>query len=128
MGGLLKQAAYVGVAGAFGAVLRMVIGQIIGSSSGFPVATLAVNSIGTFLLCFIVAKVAGNWTIQENSKVALQTGFLGSFTTFSAFSMETVHLFEAGQYVLAVLYVSASIVCGLGVALVGFLLGRKRRV
>lgn len=123
----MKQAVYVGVAGSFGAVLRMVIGQVIGSSSGFPVATLTVNSIGTFLLCFFVARVAGGWAIRENSKVALQTGFLGSFTTFSAFSMETVHLFEMGQFVLALLYVSASIVCGLGLALVGSLLGRKRR-
>ena len=51
----MKKLIWIGLAGAAGAILRTVIGQIVNDESGFPIATFAVNIVGTFLLCFIVA-------------------------------------------------------------------------
>ena len=62
---------------------------------------LSVNIIGTFLLCFLVTGVVRKISAAKHIQDAMTTGFLGSFTTFSALSMETVLLFENGQLVIA---------------------------
>lgn len=124
----MKRALYIGIAGAIGAILRTAIAEMVGDEIGFPFATLFVNILGSFLLCLLVSKVISGFVINSNLKVALQTGFLGSFTTLSAFSMETVHLLEDGQLFLAFLYVSISLLGGLSVGVLGFSLGRKRRI
>lgn len=124
----MKRVCYIGLAGALGAILRTWVGLIWGNEVGFPVATLTVNLIGTLLLCFIGSKLANGMSMDKEMSAAIQTGFLGSFTTFSAFSMETVLLFESGQMITAFLYISMSVIGGLGAGLLGFSLGRKRRV
>ena len=90
---------------------------------GFPVGTLFVNIVGSFAM----GVAAGYFAFRGESSMALRlfltTGILGGFTTFSAFSLETVLLFERGQVGLAALYVAGSVagsVAGLiaGLALV----------
>lgn len=122
----MKQVFYIGLAGAAGAILRTGIGQMMGSGFGFPLSTFIVNMIGTFLLCFLVTGVLKKWQVNEKIEGAMTTGFLGSFTTFSAFSMETVLLIENGQFVSAAIYVSASILGGVGAGLLGSSIGRKK--
>lgn len=117
----MKQAIYVGIAGMFGAILRTTIGLWIGEGSSFPVATFLVNMVATWLLCFIATGVLKNQRLQE----IVTVGFLGSFSTFSAFSMETVLLFENGQILTVIVYVSASILSGIAIGLFGFRCGRK---
>lgn len=124
----MRRAFYIGIAGAVGAVLRTVIAELIGHEVRFPVATLSVNIIGTFLLCFLISTITERFSIHEDLNAALQIGFLGSFTTLSAFSMETVHLLESGQVVLTFFYVGVSLIGGLSAGLLGFSLGRKRRL
>lgn len=109
-----------------GAVSRTGIGQMIHNEAGFPIATFMVNIIGTFLLCFLVAGMVEKLNAKKDVQDAITTGFLGSFTTFSALSMETVLLVENGQGLLALSYVSLSILCGLGAGLLGFHFGRKK--
>ena len=84
------------------------------------------NIIGTFLLCFIIAGAFRKLNSHKHMQEAMTTGFLGSFTTFSALSMETVLLLESGRLDLAALYVVSSILGGLAAGALGFYIGGKR--
>ena len=122
----MKTYIWIGLAGAVGALLRTGIGELIPHQSGFPVATFMVNIIGTFLLCFLVTGVVQKISAAKPIQDAITTGFLGSFTTFSALSMETVLLVENGELVIAVLYVGLSIAGGIAAGLFGFHVGQKK--
>lgn len=122
----MKKLIWIGLAGAAGAILRTVIGQIVSGESGFPIATFGVNIVGTFLLCFIVAGALRKSNATKDIEDIVTTGFLGAFTTFSALSMETILLVETGQFITAVLYVAMSILGGLGAGVLGFYVGRKK--
>lgn len=82
--------------------------------SDFPVATLVINVLGSFMMGAIVGYLAFTGEISEHWRLFLTTGVLGGFTTFSTFALESVFLFERGQSAQAWIYVMASI--GLGVA------------
>ncbi len=117
---------WIGLAGAAGALARTAIGQLVGDESGFPIATFSVNIIGTFLMCSIIAGAFRKLNSHKQMQEAITTGFLGSFTTFSALSMETVLLLESGRLDLAALYVVSSILGGLAAGALGFYIGGKR--
>ncbi|MBO0602991.1 CrcB family protein [Sporosarcina sp. E16_3] len=122
----MKKVLWMGLAGAAGATIRVLIGQAVPNVSGFPISTLAVNVIGTFLLCFIIAGAFRTLSAHKDVQDIVTTGFLGSFTTFSALSVETVLLVENNQFILAGLYVLCSILGGLSAGGLGFRLGRKK--
>lgn len=121
----MKQALYVGFAGAIGAICRVGIGRLFIDASDFPMSTLTVNLIGTFILCLLSAGVIQRLTADKQIQTAVTTGFIGSFTTFSAFSMETVNLMQDGQVMLAIFYVAVSVIGGLAIGLFGFMIGRR---
>lgn len=121
----MKKALLVGIAGALGAICRVGIGELTGVSTNFPVATFAVNMLGTFLLCFLSAGVIQLITVNEEVRTAITTGFLGSFTTFSAFSMETLTLFQNSNLMLALLYIAGSMIGGLMFGIAGMRIGWK---
>ena len=112
----------VAVGGALGAVARYGVG--IGAARwlglGFPWGTLAVNVVGGFAMGWLAARVGPE---QEALRLALGVGVLGGFTTFSAFSLETVRLMEH-QPGLAALYAAASVVLSVGACWLGLYLGR----
>lgn len=86
---------------------------------GIPVATLAVNVIGSLAMGILVVVLA-----KKGGQIAspfLLTGLLGGFTTFSAFSLDTLTLFERGQYQGAVLYVVLSVGLSIGAVVLGVL-------
>ena len=118
----MRKILFIGGAGAIGAISRTVIGLVVEA----PLATLAVNLIGTFLLCFFVAGMAHKLSSDKSIQDAVTTGFLGSFTTFSTLSMETVLLFQEGQLLLGMLYVGVSLVGGIATGLLGFHVGGKK--
>ncbi len=101
---------YVGLAGGLGAICRYVIGFYIAPSSSFPFSTLLVNLIGCFALAFVLSRTE---RFSYKLRLALGTGFLGSFTTFSAFSVETILLVEQSEYALALIYLICSIIGGM---------------
>ena len=111
----------VACAGALGALCRYAISLAVGPL-GFPWATLGVNVSGSFLLglLYAVAPVPDGML-----KVAVGTGFLGAFTTFSTFSVETVGLIRGDRPVLAVVYATLSVVLGIVAASAGLLLGQR---
>ena len=101
----------VAAGGAIGASLRYLAGigilRLIGHTS-FPVAIISVNVVGSFLIGVFVVLAAQRGLTHLSPFV--MTGILGGFTTFSAFSLETVTLYERGDYGQAVIYVAASVV------------------
>lgn len=100
----------VALGGGLGAVLRYLAVQIIETPSGFPLATLVVNVLGSFLIgvCFVLILEKG--LISELWRPALMAGFLGGLTTFSAFSLEAVYLLEDGRWQMALGYVVMSLI------------------
>jgi CrcB protein len=91
-------------------------------SNGFPVGTLLVNLVGSFIIGLL-------WGFFENQPAAqlrtfLFVGVLGGFTTFSAYSIETLNLFRDGNVRLAVLNILLNNVLGILLALGGLQLGR----
>ncbi|MBA3645915.1 MAG: fluoride efflux transporter CrcB [Gemmatimonadaceae bacterium] len=106
---------YVALGGAVGSVLRYIIGGAVqrATHAGFPYGTLAVNVLGCFLIGFLI-KTYMNAEPSSPTRALLVVGFCGGFTTFSAFSSETLGLFEGGAYARAALYVGASLLLCLG--------------
>ena len=112
----------VAVGGAVGAVARYGVGLGAARLFGlaFPWGTLAVNIVGGLAMGLLAAKTAPE---QEALRLALGVGVLGGFTTFSAFSLETVRLMEH-QPGLALLYAAASVLLSVGACWIGLSLGR----
>ena len=111
--------------GGVGSVLRLVCVAAAGRAWGldFPRGTLAINVLGSFLLGLLTAALPGNTGAQLQLKLAVGTGVLGGFTTFSAFSLETVSLLQHGAYAKAGLYVALSVVGSIAGAFAGWALG-----
>lgn len=114
----------VALGGAVGAVARHGVnigaGRLLGP--GFPAGTLAVNVAGSFLMGLLVVVLAGRGNAPAP---LLMTGFLGGFTTFSAFSLDTVTLWQRGQAAVALAYVAASVGLSLAALLAGLAVGHK---
>lgn len=112
----------VGFGGFFGAICRFYVSQWLGTVDSFPIATLLTNWVGSLLLAFILATVSKR--LSPIWKLAVTTGFLGAFTTFSTFSVEVVRLFDSGEVILAVVYVGASVIGGLCMSFLGYTLAK----
>ncbi|MDP8298137.1 MAG: fluoride efflux transporter CrcB [Candidatus Orphnella occulta] len=111
--------------GAAGALLRYGVSGLISRSfsGGFPLGTLAVNLIGSFLIGLIwgVLEIA---TISQNLRLFLLIGLLGSFTTFSTFSLENFSMIRDGEYWLVLCNVALSVVLGVMFVFIGFFVSR----
>ncbi|ACE91300.1 camphor resistance protein CrcB [Rhizobium phaseoli] len=112
------QAFLVALGGAIGSVLRYYVGQwalrLMGPA--FPWGTLAVNVVGCFVIGVFAELIARRFNASMELRLLLITGFLGGFTTFSAFSLDAISLFERGEAVAGGIYIAASV--GLSMAAV----------
>jgi len=90
---------------------------------GFPWWTLAVNVSGS-LAIGLLAGLFGAMETGHNARLFLITGFLGGFTTFSAFSLDALTLWERGAQLQAGLYILGSVILSLSAAAVGLILSR----
>ena len=111
----------IGLFGAAGAVTRAQISMWLPIGPGIPLATLAVNIVGSFLLGALMGAAA---LVPDPWRAPLATGLLGSLTTFSTFSVETVYLAEQGQVRLAALNLALQLVLGMSAAAIGLFVGR----
>lgn len=91
---------------------------------GFPFGTLAVNIVGSLLMGVLVEHFALRSGIPAATRLFLTTGVLGGFTTFSAFSLEAVLLYQRGQTAAAAMYVLASTVLSIAGLVAGMALVR----
>jgi CrcB protein len=115
----------VALGGAIGAALRYLtnVGALRLFGTGFPVATLVVNVAGSFLMGVLVVVLAR----KGGTDLApfLMTGILGGFTTFSAFSLDALTLWERGEALTAFTYVAASVLLSLAAIAAGLALARS---
>ncbi|MBI3555496.1 MAG: fluoride efflux transporter CrcB [Deltaproteobacteria bacterium] len=120
------QTVLISLAGIFGVLGRyfMSLGVTRLAGPGFPFATVLINVLGSFLIGVVYVLGAEKAAISETTRVALMVGFMGGFTTFSSFALETVRLFEGGQLGLAVVNVLVSVVLCLGAVAFGLFLAR----
>ena len=117
---VVTEVLYVALGGAVGSSLRFIIDRSYGDNS-FPIATLTVNLVGAFLLGFMVGSLGQK--LAPAVQLALFTGLLGGFTTFSTFALESVELMRSGNAASALGYVVISIGIGVLLAFVGLLAG-----
>ncbi len=114
----------VALGGALGAVSRYLTGlaAIRLTGADFPWGTLIVNVVGCFLMGIVVEVLAQTGT--NRYAPLLMTGFLGGFTTFSAFSLDAVTLYDGGDAGLAAGYVLASVILSLLALMAGLWVAR----
>ena len=110
----MRIVALIGIGSFIGGSLRYLIAQMVQSKflSAFPFGTLTVNIVG----CFVIGLVFGlseRLNLSPEWRLFLATGICGGFTTFSAFSLETMQLLRDGQILHGLLYVATSILVGL---------------
>lgn len=117
----------IAAGGALGSVLRHLVGKaslaVLGAA--FPYGTLLVNVIGSFAIGALVAAFAHVGNPSQELRAFLVVGLLGGFTTFSAFSLDVVTLYERGELATAVLYIALSLVLSLAGIIAGLSLVRS---
>ena len=114
--------------GGIGAAARHGVNRIAMAWLGpaFPWGTLAVNVIGSLAMGLLIATFASvPGGVSNNLRLFLATGVLGGFTTFSAFSLDALTLWERGQALPALGYIAASLILSLAAIAAGLLLGRS---
>ena len=116
----------VALGGGFGALARylMVGGFEFWLGAGFSFGILAANVLGAFLMGVLIELMALVWSPSPEVRALLVVGVLGSFTTFSALSLETLLLFEGGSPGQAALYALASVLLSLIAIFAGMRLAR----
>jgi len=117
----------IAAAGIVGCWSRYLMTQLIQAIWGtaFPYATLAINVSGCFLMGFLFVETLERLTLPVPIRTGILTGFIGGYTTFSTFSMETLLLIESGQAGKGALYLLLSNMLGLAAAFSGAYLARN---
>lgn len=119
---------FVMIGGFLGACCRYLLGELTPAPNGFPYGTLTVNLIGCMCLGWLLSFIANQKKMNPKISLLFGTGFIGSFTTFSTFSVEMVHLVEEGKFGLAALYVVISLIAGIMLSYLGYRLANLRKM
>jgi CrcB protein len=116
----------VGIGGFIGSILRYALTRFMQQRflAPFPVGTITVNIIGCVVIGIVFAMADRNF-LSGDSRLFLATGICGGFTTFSAFSIETITLIRDSEWLYASLYVISSVVLGLLATFGGYLIGKN---
>jgi CrcB protein len=122
----MKYLLFIALGGASGAVARYLLAGWAHRlwEGHFPVGTLLVNILGSFTIGIVYVLLVEKQLIHQDWRGVLMVGFLGAFTTFSTFSLETINLLEAGHLSQAVGYMLASAVLCVVMAGAGIQLSR----
>ncbi len=117
---------FVGFGGAIGAIARYLVNlsPIANIFEKFPLPTLVINVLGSFLIGFCLIVLTDRIEVSDNFRLAVIVGFLGAFTTFSTFEMETYGLLKERLVISAFLYILLSVFVSFAALLAGVWLGR----
>lgn len=119
---------YITAFGIIGTVARYFLQGWLQRRSGlisFPIGTLSINLVGSFIIGFVIRFATGAMVISPDLRAGLTIGFCGAFTTMSTFSYETMQLLGDGEYLLAGLYMAGSIIGCLAAVMAGTQLAAK---
>lgn len=112
----------IGVGGFLGAIARYGLSGLVHRYwQTFPAGTLVVNVLGCLVIGVLISLVEDRQLLSPNTRMFLQIGLLGSFTTFSTLGYETFELMKSGEYWLAGINVAANVVLGIGAVAVGMI-------
>lgn len=116
----------VALGGSLGAISRYMVVLFAQNIWGirFPYGTLIVNTLGSLLAGFFISLLVGRWSSEEYWRLFFFTGFLGAFTTFSSFSVESLFLIEQAQWIKLIANILLNNIGSLVMVLVGTLLAR----
>ncbi|MBK8010491.1 MAG: fluoride efflux transporter CrcB [Deltaproteobacteria bacterium] len=117
---------FVALGGAIGSGARYIVSVFVDRwlQRSFPFGTFAVNVLGSLLLGALIEYFIAHKSHHPGLRLALTTGLMGGFTTYSTFNYETLHLTGEGAYGVAALYVAATLVACLVGGAIGIQLGR----
>ncbi len=123
---MLNNYLIIAIGGAAGAVTRYLIGTFALNRLGFhfPYGTLFANLIGCFIIGVFMTFFTERIVMNPAWKLLITIGFLGSLTTFSSFSYESIKLLLSGQYLFGFLNISANMILGFGATLLGIIIAR----
>ena len=116
----------IGLAGFIGTLSRYWMAGVVAKRYGetFPMGTLVVNLIGCFFVGLLFYLFEERFLVNQTMRTVIFVGFLGGFTTFSSFGLQTFTLLQDGEFGLAVLNLTASNVVGLCLVWAGYTLAR----
>lgn len=119
---MLRQLLLVALGGAIGSAMRYLTAILLARhyTGSIPLATLAVNVLG----CFLIGLLIGLCSETTYLRLLFITGFCGGFTTFSTFTAESYVMFREGAYGLALLYIAGSVLIGLLALWIGLYVSR----
>ena len=117
----------VALGGAIGSGLRWGLSGVVQRWTGstFPWGTFAVNALGSLAIGVIAALALERALVSPATRAFLVPGLLGGFTTFSAYSYETLALLRDGQWLAATFYALGSVATGIAAAFAGYALGMR---
>lgn len=122
----MMQLIAIAIGGAVGSVFRFLISKGVQTVCGytFPLGILTVNILGSFVIGLLATLFMDHFHANPIWTAVILIGFLGGFTTFSSFSLDTLNLLETGAVLQALLYVGSSVIFSIFAAWLGVLLGR----
>lgn len=122
----MKYLIFIALGGAAGAVSRYLLANWVHQlwEGHLPLGTLLVNALGSLVIGIVYVVIIERELLHPDWRSVVMIGFLGAFTTFSTFSLETIHLIEAGQLLHAAAYTLLSVVVCVALAGAGIQLSR----